>query len=75
MYRKNISRNKYMKLLKNELKNELNIRTENDYPIKGVEFIDIMPLFLQKENYHQQPLKSHLNMKKNMERIYWNYLS
>lgn len=38
-----------MKLLKNELKNELNIRTEKDYPIKGVEFIDIMPLFLQKD--------------------------
>ena len=38
-----------MKVLKNELQNELNIRTEKDYPIKGVEFIDIMPLFLQKD--------------------------
>lgn len=38
-----------MKILKNKLKNELNIRTEKDYPIKGVEFIDIMPLFLQKD--------------------------
>ncbi|MBR1654041.1 MAG: adenine phosphoribosyltransferase [Clostridia bacterium] len=38
-----------MKILKNELKKELNIRTEKDYPIKGVEFIDIMPLFLQKD--------------------------
>ena len=38
-----------MKLLKNVLKKELNIRTEKDYPIKGVEFIDIMPLFLQKD--------------------------
>ena len=38
-----------MKLLKNVLGKELNIRTEKDYPIKGVEFIDIMPLFLQKD--------------------------
>lgn len=38
-----------MKVLKNKLKNELNIRTEKDYPIKGIEFIDINPLVLQKE--------------------------
>lgn len=38
-----------MKILKNEIKKEINIRTEKDYPIKGVEFIDIMPLFLQKD--------------------------
>ena len=38
-----------MKILKNELKNTLNIRTEKDYPIKGIEFIDITPLILQKE--------------------------
>lgn len=38
-----------MKILKNELKNELNIRTEMDYPVKGVEFIDITPLILQKQ--------------------------
>ena len=38
-----------MKILRNKLKNELNIRTEKDYPIKGVEFIDIMPLIIQKE--------------------------
>ena len=37
-----------MKILKNELKAELNIRTEKDYPIKGIEFIDITPLILQK---------------------------
>ena len=29
-----------MKILKSDLKKELNIRTEKDYPIKGVEFID-----------------------------------
>ena len=38
-----------MKILKNNLKNELNIRTEKDFPIKGIEFIDITPLILQKE--------------------------
>lgn len=38
-----------MKILRNELKNELNIRTEKDYPIKGIEFIDITPLILQKD--------------------------
>lgn len=38
-----------MKILKNKLRNELNIRTEKNYPIEGVEFIDIMPLIIQKE--------------------------
>ena len=38
-----------MKVLKNELKNHLNIRTQKDYPIKGIEFIDITPLIMQKE--------------------------
>ena len=38
-----------MKILKNDLENELNLRTEKDYPIKGIEFIDINPLILQKE--------------------------
>lgn len=38
-----------MKILKNELKRELNIRTEKNYPIEGIEFIDITPLVLQKE--------------------------
>ena len=38
-----------MKILENKLKNELNIRTERNYPIEGVEFIDTMPLIIQKE--------------------------
>ena len=38
-----------MKILKNNLKNELNLRTEKDFPVKGVEFIDINPLILQKD--------------------------
>ena len=40
---------KAMKILKNKLKNSLNIRTEKNYPVEGVEFIDITPLILQKE--------------------------
>ena len=38
-----------MKILKNLLTNDLNIRTEKDFPVKGIEFIDINPLILQKE--------------------------
>ena len=38
-----------MKVLKNKLKNKLNIRTQKNYPIEGVEFIDIMPLIIEKE--------------------------
>ena len=39
-----------MKVLNNKLKNELNIRTEKNYPIEGVEFIDIMPLIINKNS-------------------------
>ncbi len=38
-----------MKILNCKLKNELNIRTEKDFPVKGIEFIDINPLIIQKE--------------------------
>ena len=38
-----------MKILKNDLKCELNIRTERDFPTKGIEFIDITPLIIQKD--------------------------
>ena len=37
-----------MKILKNNLNCELNIRTEKDFPRKGIEFIDITPLIIQK---------------------------
>lgn len=42
-----------MKILKNKLKSELNIRTEKDFPIKGIEFIDINPLIMQKETFDE----------------------
>ena len=38
-----------MKILRNELKSELNLRTEKDFPTKGIEFIDINPLIIQKD--------------------------
>jgi len=40
-----------MKILKNELKSQLNIRTEKNFPKEGIEFIDIMPLIIQKETF------------------------
>lgn len=42
-----------MKILKNNLKNELNLRTQKNYPKEGVEFIDITPLILQKTTYNE----------------------
>ncbi len=36
-----------MKILNNKLKNKLNIRCEKDFPIHGIEFIDINPLMIQ----------------------------
>lgn len=39
-----------MKVLNSKLKNELNIRTEKNYPIEGVEFINIMPLIIDKNS-------------------------
>ena len=38
-----------MKIVKSLLKNKINLRSEMDYPIKGVEFIDINPLILDKD--------------------------
>ena len=35
------------------MKNQLNIRTEKDFPQKGIEFIDIMPLIIQKETFNE----------------------
>ena len=42
-----------MKILRNVLKNELHIRTQLNYPKEGVEFIDIMPLFIQKDVFKE----------------------
>ena len=42
-----------MKILKNTLKSKLNIRTEMDFPVKGIEFIDINPMLIDKEIYNE----------------------
>ena len=42
-----------MKILKNKLKSELNLRTERNFPIRGIEFIDINPLVIQKEVFNE----------------------
>ena len=42
-----------MKIIKNTLKSELNIRTERDFPKKGMEFIDVNPLVIQKETLNE----------------------
>ncbi len=42
-----------MKILRNELKSELNLRTQKNFPIEGMEFIDITPLILQKEVFNE----------------------
>ena len=42
-----------MKIIRNTLKNELNIRTEKNYPKEGIEFIDVMPLLIQKEVFKE----------------------
>ena len=36
-----------MKIIRNSLKGDLNLRTEKDFPTKGIEFIDINSLILQ----------------------------
>lgn len=42
-----------MKIIRNILKNEINIRTEKDFPVRGVEFIDITPLLMQKDVFRE----------------------
>lgn len=42
-----------MKILKNKLKTPLNIRTEMNFPVEGIEFIDINPLLIQNDVYNE----------------------
>ncbi len=42
-----------MKILDNKLKSRFTIRTQQDYPTKGIEFIDITPLILNKNVYSE----------------------
>ena len=42
-----------MKILKNNLGSKLNIRTELNFPIEGIEFIDINPMLIDKKIYNE----------------------
>lgn len=42
-----------MKVLRNNLKSKLNIRTEMNFPIEGIEFIDINPMLIDKKVYSE----------------------
>ena len=42
-----------MKILKNNLSLKLNIRTEMNFPIEGIEFIDINPILIDKITYEE----------------------
>lgn len=42
-----------MKIISSKVNKNLNIRTQKDYPIEGIEFIDIMPLIMQGEIYQE----------------------
>lgn len=37
-----------MKILRNRIKKDLKLRCEKDFPVKGIEFIDINPLIMDK---------------------------
>ena len=39
-----------MKILRNVLKSDVNLRTKQDFPVKGIEFIDINPLIIDHLN-------------------------
>ena len=42
-----------MKILRNNLKSDFNLRTEQDYPVKGIEFIDINPLIIDHKCFNE----------------------
>ena len=42
-----------MKILKNNLRSNVKLRTQKDYPKEGIEFIDITPLILDKDAFKE----------------------
>ena len=42
-----------MKIINNKLENDLNLRSEKDFPKKGINFIDITPLIINKEVFKE----------------------
>lgn len=49
-----------MKIINSKINENLNIRTQKNYPIEGIEFIDIMPLVMQ-SNIYQEIIKIFAN--------------
>ena len=42
-----------MKIISSKIIKNLNIRTQKNFPVEGIEFIDIMPLIMQGEIYQE----------------------
>ena len=42
-----------MKIIRNSLKSDLNIRTEKNFPTKGIEFIDVNSLIMQGNTFQE----------------------
>ena len=42
-----------MKILRNVIKSDLILRTEKDYPVPGIEFIDITPAILDRTAFEE----------------------
>ena len=42
-----------MKIISSKINKDLNLRTQKDFPVEGIEFIDIMPLIMQGEIYQE----------------------
>ena len=57
-----------MRILRNKLGKDLPIRTEKNFPVKGVEFIDLVPLTLDKDIF-EEIIQSFVNKirEKNLE--------
>lgn len=52
-----------MNILRNDLEMSLNLRAQLDFPKKGVEFIDITPLILQKEVLEEITTRFYLKLR------------
>ena len=42
-----------MRIINNKIKSELNLRVENNYPVEGVNFIDITPLIMDAKIFNK----------------------
>ncbi len=42
-----------MKIVKNNFKSNIKLRTQKNFPVEGIEFIDITTIFLKRENFKE----------------------